>query len=318
MQITAIGATGGIGHAITLELAARGHAVTAVSRSITPAHVPAGVRTVAADVTDPAAARAVCVGADVVVMAASLPYAAWATDLRPMVTTVLHAAADADARFVMVDNLYGYGPPDAPITDASPEVGTTRKAAIRRDLGRSLLAAHEAGRARVTIGRFSDYYGVHGEHSLIGMLGVDRVLAGKRPYAFIDADQPHTFAYLPDAARAFATLAERSDADGRSWILPAAEPITQRELLTLVCRAAARPVRVGRITPAMLWMGGLVDAQLREAREQVAQFDRPYVALGDDFDRAFGPLTTTPHEVAVAETVAGRRAGRSPRATSAA
>lgn len=312
MHVTVLGATGGIGLATTSELAARGHEVTAVSRSVTPAHVPSSVRALAADLTDPAAARAACADSDVVVMAASLPYAAWATDLRPMVTTALDAAVAADARFVMVDNLYGYGAPDTPITDASPEVGTTRKAAIRRDLGRWLLDEHASGRASVTIGRFSDYYGVHGQNTLIGMLGVDRALAGKRPQAFIDADQPHTFAYLPDAARAFATLVERPEADGRSWILPAAGPITQRALLSLVCEAAGRPVRIGRITTSMLWLAGLVDAQLREAREQVAQFDRPYVALGEDFEAAFGPLRTTPHEVAVAETVAGRRAARSP------
>ncbi|WP_052668321.1 NAD-dependent epimerase/dehydratase family protein [Nitriliruptor alkaliphilus] len=311
MHVTVLGATGGIGRATTLELAARGHAVTAVSRSITPAHVPSDVRALAADLTDPVAARAACAGSDVVVMAASLPYAAWANHLQPMVTTALDAAAAADARFVMVDNLYGYGTPDTPITDASPEVGTTRKAAVRRDLGRSLLAAHAAGHARVTIGRFSDYYGVHGQNSLVNMLGVDRVLAGKRPQAFIDADQPHTFAYLPDAARAVATLVERPEADGRSWILPAAEPRTQRAILTLVCEAAGRPARIGRITPGMLWVAGLVDTQLREAREQVAQFDRPYVALGRDFEATFGPLRTTPHEVAVAETVAGRRVARS-------
>lgn len=37
MRITVLGATGGIGRAVTLELAARGHDVTAASRSIATA-----------------------------------------------------------------------------------------------------------------------------------------------------------------------------------------------------------------------------------------------------------------------------------------
>lgn len=310
MNVTVLGATGGIGLATTLELAHRGHRVTAVSRSVTPDQLPATVRARRADLTDAAATHAVCADADVVVMAANLPYADWATSLAPVVTTALDAAIAAGARFVMVDNLYSYGAPDGPITDASPEDGNTRKARVRRDIGRALLAAHAEGRARVTIGRFSDYYGAGGVNTVVGMLGVDRVVAGERPQAFIDADQPHTFAYLPDAARAFATLVEQPEADGRSWILPAADPITQRELLGLICTAAGRPVEIGRITRQMLWLGGLFDAQLREAREQVPQFDRPYVALGRDFDAAFGPFETTSHERAVAETLAGRSAPR--------
>lgn len=308
MNVTVLGATGGIGHAITLELADRGHRVTAVSRSITPAQAPPAVAARRADLTDPATTTAACADSDVVVMAANLPYAEWVTSLPQVVATALDAAIAADARFVMVDNLYSYGAPDGPITDDSPEDGTTSKARVRREIGRSLLAAHAEGRARVTIGRFSDYYGAGGVNTVVGMLGIDRVLAGKRPQALIDADQPHTFAYLPDAARAFATLVEEPEAEGRSWILPASEAITQRELLGLICTAAGQPVRIGRITRQMLWLGGLVDAQLREAREQVPQFDRPYVALGRGFEARFGPFETTPHERAVVETLAARSA----------
>ncbi|MEX2505152.1 MAG: NAD-dependent epimerase/dehydratase family protein [Egicoccus sp.] len=309
MNVTVLGATGGIGRAIVDELLHRGHDVTAVSRHITRDDVPAGVRAVAADLGDPAAGRAACTGSDVVVMAASLPYADWHDGLLPMVDAALAAANAAEARLVMVDNLYAYGAPASAITDATPQEGPSRKAVLRRTVGDRLLAAHRRGDARVTIGRCSDYYGPYGANSLVGMLMVDRVLAGKAPQAFIDADQPHTFAYLPDAARAFATQIQRRDADGRSWILPAAAPVTQRALATLVCEAAGAPQRLGRVSPAMLWLAGLVNAQLREAREQVPQFDRPYVALGDEFTATFGAHEPTPHAQAIADTVAARRQG---------
>src|SRR5690554_639138 len=117
MNVTVLGATGGIGLAITSELAARGHRVTAVSRSITAADVPVGVRTRRADLNDVTSARQVCADADVVVMAANLPYRDWTTRLVGFVAGALDAAAAADARFVMVDNLYSYGAPDGPITD---------------------------------------------------------------------------------------------------------------------------------------------------------------------------------------------------------
>lgn len=307
MRTTVLGATGGIGRAIVLELARRGHDVTAASRSITTAGLPAGVRALPTDVRDAAQARRATDGADVVVMAAQVPYSRWRTELVPLVDAALDAASTAGARFVMVDNLYAYGAPDTPISDATPEATTTRKGMLRRDLGRRLLSAHAEGRARVTIGRFSDYYGPDGTNTVLHQLAISRVVAGRAPRAYIAADQPHTFHYLPDAARGFATLVEQPDADGRSWILPASPAVTQRELLGQLTRIAGLPDRIGRVTPAMLRVAGLFNAQLREARELISQFARPYVTDATAFDQAFGPVELTPHVAALEATLAAAR-----------
>jgi nucleoside-diphosphate-sugar epimerase len=307
MNVTVFGATGGIGRAIVHELAARGHRVTAASRTVTPADVPEGAVALPTDLRDPVVARAAVEAADVVVMAAQIPYSGWATELFPLVDAALDATATVGARFVMVDNLYAYGSPGTPLTESTPESATTRKGQLRRDLGRHLLAAHAAGRVRVTIGRFSDYYGPDGTNSVLYQLGVKRVVAGKAPRAYIAADQPHIFHYLPDAARGFATLVERPDADGRVWILPAAPPITQHDLLSLLADAAGLTRKVGRVTPAMLWLVGLINRDLREAREVVDQFDRPYTVDASAFEQAFGPIELTDHDDAVAQTLASYR-----------
>lgn len=246
-------------------------------------------------------------------MAAQVPYTGWATELAPLVEAAADATATAGARLVMVDNLYMYGSPGTPISEATPEAATTRKGMIRRDIGQQLLHAHEQGRVRVAIGRFSDYYGAWGTNSLVFQLGVQPATAGKTARGFIALDEPHMFHYLPDAARGFAELVERPEADGRAWILPAAAPVTQRELYTILGRVLGRELRIGRVTPAMLWLAGLWDAQLREAREVVPQFDRPYVTDATAFQGAFGPIETTPHADALAATVAWAHQAASPR-----
>lgn len=310
MRVTVLGATGGIGRSIVAELNRRGHDVTAASRSTVAGEVPAGVTARITAVGDPAAARAACDGSDVVVMAVNVPYRHWPARLRPLVDSALAAAVAARARFVMVDNLYAYGSPGTPITDRTPEAATTRKGILRRGLVEHLLAEHRDGRARVAVGRCSDYYGpAPYQSSIPNSLAVQRIIEGKPPRAFIATDQPHTFHYLPDAARGFATLVERPAADGRSWILPAEPALTQRELLELLTAAAGRPPAMGRVTPGMLWLAGLVNPQLREAREVVEQFDRPYLVQADDFEAAFGPIETTPHDRAAAETIAYFRRG---------
>lgn len=169
------------------------------------------------------------------------------------------------------------------------------------------MARHAAGELRVTIGRFSDYYGPHADNSLVWMLGIAPALRGRTVRTYLDADQPHTFAYLPDAAAAFATLTEQPAGDGRSWVLPAAPAITQRALYDLLDEALGRPSRRGHVTRSMLRAIGVFDRQLREAAEMRRQFTRPWTTDGTAFEATFGPARITPHADALAACVAAAR-----------
>jgi nucleoside-diphosphate-sugar epimerase len=308
MQITVLGAAGGAGQAIVHELAARGHQTVAASRSATSRTWPTGVTALATDLDDRAQTLAACRGADVVVMAAQVPYPRWSAELPGLVDRAADAATAVGARFVMVDNLYAYGSPGSPMSEASPEAATTRKGRLRAAIGQRLLARHEAGTLRVTIGRFADYYGPFDGNSLVNQLMLEPGVAGRRVRTFIADDQPHTFHYLPDVARGFATLVEQPEADGRIWILPAAPATTQATLVSHLGAALGAPVRASRIGPAMLWAMGLFSAQLREAREVVPQFDRSYEIDARAFEASFGPIEVTPHAEAIAATVAWLRA----------
>ncbi len=305
MKVTVLGATGGIGRAIAHELHTRGHDVATASRSGDP--VLDGVPSTAFDVRDRAATIAACAGAEVVVMAAQPPYPDWVAAFPPIVDNVLAAAVAATAKLVFVDNLYMYAPADGPLTEDSPEHATDPKGRLRTQLGRTLLQAHEDGRVRVTIGRFSDYYGPHGTNSGLFMMGISPALAGRRPRGLWNLDQPHTFHFLPDAARGFATLVEDQRADGRAWVLPAAPATTQRDLLDLVSEATGAK-RPGVLTHPMIWVGGLFDPMIRESRSVRVQYDRPWVVDASRFEATFGPIEVTPHREAVATTVEWFRA----------
>jgi nucleoside-diphosphate-sugar epimerase len=311
-RVTVLGASGGLGQAIATELAGRGHEVTGTSRT---GNLPvAGVRSRPADLHDLDDARAACAHAQVVVMAAGLPYRQWATRFSSMIDNVVTATAEAGARLVMVDNLYAYGCPDGPISTDTAEAATTIKGAIRREIAQRLRKAHRTGTCKVAIGRVSDYYGPGGTNTPVYILGFKPALAGRRLRALINANQPHTFHYLPDAARGFATLVDNPEADGHTWILPAAPPIAQRVLLTHIATTASAPTRLSRVSPTMLTLAGLVSPDLRELRELTCQWDRPYTIDATAFENAFGPITTTPHDHAVTETLAAFRNARLTRA----
>jgi nucleoside-diphosphate-sugar epimerase len=296
------GATGGIGGAVVAELLRGGRRVRAVSRR---GEAPEGAEGVAADAADSAEAAAASRGAGVVYHCVNPGYTRWPELLPPISRSILGAAESSGAKLVFADNLYAYGPVDGPLREDLPAVATGAKGRTRVEVADELLAAHQDGRARVTVGRASDYYGPGGANSTSGDPVFGRTLAGKRPAWTGKLDVPHTFHYLPDVARGLVTLAERSEADGGVWHLPAAEPLTAQQFFDLVFEAAGRPTpaKAQIAGPALLAVAGLFSPTLRELRETAYQFRRPFVIDSSRFERAFGRLEPTPHREAVERTV---------------
>jgi nucleoside-diphosphate-sugar epimerase len=297
-----LGAAGGTGSAVLRELAGRGLRVRAVTRGGT-ADAPEGVEQLAADVGTNDGARRACAGAAVVYHCAQPAYTKWAELFPPMTEAIIDGASTAGAKLVFADNLYVYGPTEGPMTDETPQRARGKKGRTRIEMAAAILGAHDDGRLRCTIGRSSDYYGPHGTASTAGENLMRPVLRGKRARWLGSLDQPHTLNHLPDMGRALVTLGERDEADGQVWHLPAAEPLTGRQFLTLVFEAAGRPPKIGVASRPMLRLAGLFNPLVRELNETLYQFERPFVSDASKFERAFGPFEPTPHREAVRSTV---------------
>jgi nucleoside-diphosphate-sugar epimerase len=306
-----LGGSGGIGGAVVRELAARGFEVRAVSRR-TAASSDGGVTHQAADVADPTGAAAACEGAAVVYHCIQPPYHRWAEELPGLNRTVAAAVAREGAKLVLADNLYMYGPVTGPITEASPQEPSSKKGRLRKDTADALLADHAQGRLRVTIGRASDYYGPGGRNSVAGDTVFGAAVAGKEVRWPANADQPRSFSYLPDLARALVTLGESDAADGRPWIVPSAPPVTARALVGLIRRELGRNVKLAVTSKPAMRVAGLFVTQARELPDIWYQFTAPFVADGSAFEAAFGSLAPTPHEQAVPETVASFKRSSGP------
>ena len=300
------GATGAIGSAVVGELLRRGHSVRAVSRR---GQAPEGALGVAADASDPAQAADAAAGAAVIYHCASPPYTKWPELFPALTRSILGAAESSGAKLVFADNLYAYGPVDGPLREDLPPNARGRKGQTRAEMAGQLLGAYRDGRARIVIGRASDYYGPRGTGSTAGETLFGRILAGKKPQWTGKLDQPHTFCFLPDIARGLLLLADRPAADGQIWHLPAAEPLTAQQFFDLVAEAADKPVPVqARVAgPALLAVAGIFSPLLREMRETTYQFRAPFVIDSAKFEAAFGRLEPTPHRDAVKQTLAWYR-----------
>jgi nucleoside-diphosphate-sugar epimerase len=301
--------TGALGRAVAEESARQGHRVRLVNRRGRMAEPPADAGLHAADLTDARAAQAACAGAATVYLCANVPYTDWPARWPPLAAGVLEGVARAGARLVYGDNLYAYGPAAGPLHEDLPYAATGAKGRVRAEIADRLLAAHRAGRVRVTIGRASDFYGPWAtDSSLLGSRVVPAALTGGTGQVIGNVDLPHTFTYIRDYARALVTLGLRDEALGRAWHVPSAETMTQRALLRLVWEEAG--AGAPRFRSARGWLVsalGLVSPLMRELAEMMYEWERPFVVDHARFAQAFG-ADPTPHREALRETVAWFRA----------
>jgi nucleoside-diphosphate-sugar epimerase len=282
-------------------LAARGHRVRVLSRSGGTSTDAVEHRRV--DAADAGALAAAAQGATALYNAVNPAYHRWATDWPPVASALLSAAERTGAVLVTMGNLYGYGSPTGAMTPDSPPVATDLKGRVRNAMWREALAAHEAGRVRVTEARAADFVGpqVPAAHShLVRQLPALR--RGRRAWVIGDPDVPRSWAYLPDVAATLATLGTDERALGRAWHVPSAPPRSQRQALAdLAAALGAPPARVSSIPWPVLRAAGLLSPVMREVVDVRHQFDREYVIDASATTATFG-LSAAPWAEVVAAT----------------
>ncbi|MBG0829380.1 NAD(P)H-binding protein [Planomonospora sp. ID67723] len=129
-MIVVTGATGNVGRTLVRLLVEAGEPVTAVSRKITEADVPQGVRVTAADLGDPASLRSAFDGADALFLLISGDFVAAADDPGGAVAGVLDDAKAAGAGRVVL--LSSQGVVTRPHSSSHGDTGRGIEDAVRR------------------------------------------------------------------------------------------------------------------------------------------------------------------------------------------
>lgn len=205
-----LGATGGVGGAVTRAMLARGWHVTALARDPRRAAVTWGDSVApewqAGDAMNRADVVRAAEGTSVIVHAVNPPgYRGWDRLVLPMLDNTLAAARDAGARIVLPGTVYNYDPVLTPVIDeTTPQHPRGRKGAIRVEMERRLAEA--APEVRSLVVRAGDFFGPEAGQSWFA-----QALA-KPPLArIVNPGTPgvgHAWAYLPDLAEAILCLLE--------------------------------------------------------------------------------------------------------------
>lgn len=291
---------GPVGRSIMEQLTATGRAVTIAQRS-KPADLPALVSFVSCDATDAEAVKRATAGASAVICAIGLPYASagWARDWPKIMTNLLAGCEASSARFVMVDNLYMYGPQTQLLTEDMPLTNFGNKPRVRAEITRLWQEAHSQGRVRCVAVRASDFYGPGVGQSILGDTGLRAMAKGKTAMLLGSPDLPHDIAYVPDVARATITLLDApEDAYGQAWHVPCAPTQTLRQILQIGADGLGVPLKLSVMPPMMFGLLSLFIPFIREFNEMRFQTNRPYHVDSRRFAKRFWD-DATPFKVGV-------------------
>ena len=281
----------------------RGLQVRMVTRSSKPA-LPAGVELLHGDASDPGFAIEASKGAAVVYQTLNAPYHQWAELFPALQRAVLAGARASGARLVTLENLYGYGAVDVPMTEDLPLRPTSEKGKVRAAMTRELLDA--ASEMEIAIARASDFFGPRVTESALGERAITPILAGRSAQVVGDPDRLHAFTYMPDLGETMATLGTRDEAVGQVWHVPTTSSWTTRKAIEHIAHIAGVRPRVSAAPKALLWLLGWFQPPVREVIEMLYQFERDFELDSSHFTETFG-LHATPMEQALGETVSWYR-----------
>lgn len=295
---------GPTGEATVERLVARGQQVRVVQRK-RPANLPAGVSFMNCDVLNADDVKRAVAGAEQAVITTGFEYKGdvWKVVWPKAMRNFLAAAEIENIRIIQVDNLYMYGPQDAPLNEDMPLTSYGKKPAARAEVTRMWQKAVRERRVRWAALRAPDFYGPGVRNSHFGETGFIPVAQGKTAMVLMKPDTPHAVAYVPDIGRAVVTLLDApDDAFGQVWHVPCAPTRTPRELLQIAADAAGVKLKVMAMPQAMLHLMGAFAPAMKELAEMSFTWNRPYHVDATKFGRRFWS-DATPFEVGIPAAV---------------
>ena len=301
-NVTVLGINGHVGHAIAHAMHAAGWRVTGFGRS-NKQSIP-GVAFHKGDATSAQDIAAAIAGADVVVNALNLPYPDWYHGrAEAQLATVLEALGTSGKTLLFPGNIYNYAASDRRITPDLPQRPETPRGAIRVRMEELLAAAAARGDIRVVILTAGDFFGPEASNDWFDLVMLREAAKGR----FAKIGSPgvkHSWAYLPDLARAFEKLAwHRNEFGSFERFHFAGHFVTPEEMAEAIVAAAPVPLKVTNFPRFIFKAMGLFDPMMREIGKMGYLWDNPMQLVDPRLEAILGPEFATPFDDAIATTI---------------
>jgi nucleoside-diphosphate-sugar epimerase len=301
-MITILGAGGSVSSELVKLLAPRGDAFRLVSRRGTKAQGAA--EAVAADLGDKDQTARAVAGSSVVLLLAGLKYdhKLWAEMWPRIMTNTIEACKRAGAKLVFFDNVYMYGRVRGAMTEETPFHPTSKKGEVRARIAMDLINEWKSGTLTGMIARAADFYGPGANNGIPNVMVFEPMSKGQTPMCLASDVLPHSYTYVPDAARALVSLIESPEAWNQTWHLPTTgNPPTGREFIEMAAKEMGLPLKYRVLSRRMVRVFGWFKPMVGEVREMMYQNDSPYLFDSTRFARAFG-FAETPYAEGIRAT----------------
>ena len=299
---TILGAKGSTGKALLEELTKRNCTIRAVTRGST---IPE-VENKNADLLQKDQVMEAIAGSTYVYLCIGLPYrtAVWEVQWELVMANVIDACAKHNATLIYLDNIYMYKPPlPIPFKEETPQGPASKKGQARKRTTDLLFQAINSGRIQGLVGRSADFYGKFAVNSPFYISFLERMLQGKAPQFLTNPEILHTYANIPDNARALIDLALCEDCYGQVWHLPVGSPTTANEMLTLFNQCLGTKYKIQVLPAFMRKFLALFIGPLKEVSEMLYQFEQPYLMSSEKFMNRFPAFKITTYKEGVSEMV---------------
>jgi len=303
-----LGANGRFGAAADQAFAAAGWRVLAQVRRAPTEPLPAGAEALALPLAETAAISERAAGAQVVIYAVNPAYWRWDEELLPLFRQGVAVARQLRAVFMLPGCVYNYGQGlPAWLDETTPQRPSTRKGEQRVLMEDELRALGSQGVSSVLV-RAGDFFGA-GAGSWLDQAIVKDIARGKLVYPG-PLDLAHSWAYLPDLARAFVAVAQLPRVTGYRAMHFSGHTLTGHEFMGVLERAAhslglrpARGFRHGGMPWRLIRVAGLFSPLLRELARMSYLWRVPHGLRGRALEQLVGTLPGTPIEAALRQTL---------------
>jgi nucleoside-diphosphate-sugar epimerase len=132
---------------------------------------------------------------------------------------------------------------------------------------------------------------------------LEEALAGGPVHCLGRSNTPREAAYVPDAMRIVADLAERDEAYGTDWALPGSGPLSADRLAEIASEHLNRPIKASGAPGWLLKILALVHPAIRQIRPMIPHYARPVRYDTSKLRGLLGEVQTTPFEQAIPATL---------------
>ncbi len=302
-KVLVLGASGGMGYSIVKELAQRGIEVVAFARGKEKLQKlfqdNAGVTIKSGDVFDLESLKEASAGVDTIFQAMNIPYSEWEQKLHIVMKNILETAKHANAKLVLVDNIYAYGSnPGHLVTEDTPKKPHTKKGNIRLQLEIMVKQSD----LPFLIAHFPDFYGPNATNTILNYT-FEGVIKNKKALFVGDKKIAREYIFTPDGAKALVELALHDSAYGQNWNIPGSGVISGDEIVDILCEHTGYSKKVGTVTKGMVKFLGLFNKNMKEVVEMLYLTEDPVVLDGGKLEQTIKCIPKTPYQDGIKQTI---------------